>query len=413
MNIDNRLNLPFPFLDALEKQAFRQAKCNGNLKTFQILTDARRFPPFEMRVTACTGAVCDWELYDIQDNLIADLDAEYNICDYFDYDIVGGELIIQYDGDPFCTDLPTGQYYIKANLGDGGLDPDYECGTFYSEVVTICKNPTLITGWHNGGGALGFDTFSSDGEEIISAIEIAPAGVAYCFSDPVPNIENGNIITAVFCFLQNSGTRPVFSFVNDDGGGVLTSPVNYTPVDGINIVQFTVIRTPNPAFASYLQFVVNPAALTNFLVNDVLFYRDDDLFPLQDNMIIEYTNSCDLDNIYYDGLWRGPKIVFQPKIDITKPEYEITKDALPRDGYLLIKKTTTKKKYKFTFYAPEFMADAMNLLPSHDTITITDKFGDTATIKEINVNITPSSHCYFKIDVEMYIDPANVANCCA
>ena len=288
MNIDdNKLDLPFPFLDSLNKQAFRQAKCNGNLHTFEILTDRLRFPPFEMRVTACTGAVCDWELYDTSDNLISDLDAEYNICDFFDYDIDGDELIIQYNGLlDFAAQLPLGQYYIKASLGDGGLDHDYDCGTFYSEIVTICPCSAML----------------EDGE------------------------------------------------------------------------------------------------VTNYC---------------QDTIQLEYSNSCDIGDIYYAGTWTGPRIIFQNKIDLTKPEYEVVKVATPLDGYLNIEKVTTKKKYKFTFYAPEFMANAMNLLPSHDTIYITDKFGDEAVVKEINVNANPASHCYFKIDVELYIDPENSTNCCA
>ena len=277
MNIDEKLNLPFPFLDSLDKQAFRQDKCNGNLHTYEIQTSLRRFPPFEIRTTACSGTACSgdvWELYDTSDNLIYDLETQYSICDFLDFDIEDWFLTIQYDGTAdFAIDLPAGQYYIKADLG--------AC-VFYSEIVTICAIPLAV-----------------------------------------------------------------------------------------NIVTYAT-----------------------------------------DRLTLNYGNTCNLDNIYYTE-WFINRVIFPNRIGLTKPEYEIEKVATPLDGYLNIEKVTTKKKYKFTFYAPEFMADAMNLLPSHNRIWITDKFGDTATVKEVNVNITATSHCFFKIEIELYIDPANSTNCCA
>jgi len=277
MNIDEKLNLPFPFLDALGKQAFRQDKCNGNLYTYQIQTGLRRFPPFEIVTTACSGTACSgdtWELYDTSDNFISDLEADYSICDFMDFDIDDFTLWIQYDGAAdFAINLPAGQYYIKVDLGG--------C-VFYSEIVTICDIPLAV-----------------------------------------------------------------------------------------NVVTYAI-----------------------------------------DRLTLTYGNTCDLDNIYYTE-WFLNRIIFQDKIDLTKPEYEVEKVATPLDGYLQIEKVTTKKKYKFTFYAPEFMADAMNLLSSHNRIYVTDKFGDTAVVKEANVTITAPSHCFFKIIVDLYIDPANSTNCCA
>jgi len=130
-----------------------------------------------------------------------------------------------------------------------------------------------------------------------------------------------------------------------------------------------------------------------------------------DKIILDYGHTCDIHNIIYRDEFQN-KIVFPEKVDLSKPTYEPIKTGIVRDGRLFIDKTTAKKIYKMVFYAPEYMADAMSILHLHDTITITNKDGDTMVVDEVNANPVPFNNCFFRIDLEFISEPFTASNCC-
>lgn len=57
---------------------------------------------------------------------------------------------------------------------------------------------------------------------------------------------------------------------------------------------------------------------------------------------------------------------------VGRPEYEIEKEGDERDGYFFMEKGTSRKSYRFTFYAPEYLCDALRLVPVSDIVKIWD-----------------------------------------
>ena len=56
--------------------------------------------------------------------------------------------------------------------------------------------------------------------------------------------------------------------------------------------------------------------------------------------------------------------------DIGKPDYDFDEEGDERDGYFFATKQVSKKIYKFTFVAPEFLCDAMRLIRLSDNIVL-------------------------------------------
>lgn len=57
---------------------------------------------------------------------------------------------------------------------------------------------------------------------------------------------------------------------------------------------------------------------------------------------------------------------------VGRPEYETEKEGDERDGYFFMEKGTSRKSYRMTFYAPEYLCDALRLVPVSDIVKIWD-----------------------------------------
>lgn len=68
------------------------------------------------------------------------------------------------------------------------------------------------------------------------------------------------------------------------------------------------------------------------------------------------------------------------KAEIAKPEYTYDEEGETRDGHFYPTKQLSQKVYKFAFLAPEFLLDAVRLLPLADHITITTNQGTDAEV---------------------------------
>lgn len=57
---------------------------------------------------------------------------------------------------------------------------------------------------------------------------------------------------------------------------------------------------------------------------------------------------------------------------VGRPEYEIEKEGDERDGYFFMEKGISRKSYRITFFAPEYLCDALRLVPVSDVVKIWD-----------------------------------------
>lgn len=62
--------------------------------------------------------------------------------------------------------------------------------------------------------------------------------------------------------------------------------------------------------------------------------------------------------------------------DLAKPEYVFTEEGQERDGYFFPTKQISEKRYRFSFWAPEYLLDVMRLIRLSDHVQITYKGGE-------------------------------------
>lgn len=71
---------------------------------------------------------------------------------------------------------------------------------------------------------------------------------------------------------------------------------------------------------------------------------------------------------------------------IGMPDYEYTEEGENRDGHFFPLKQISEKVYKFTFVAPEFLCDALRLVPLADNVVVKDQFGVTYQAEQILIS---------------------------
>lgn len=69
---------------------------------------------------------------------------------------------------------------------------------------------------------------------------------------------------------------------------------------------------------------------------------------------------------------KGYRNVVLLNTSVGRPEYETEKEGDERDGYFFMEKGISRKTYKFTFYAPEYLCDALRLVAVSDNVVISD-----------------------------------------
>lgn len=95
---------------------------------------------------------------------------------------------------------------------------------------------------------------------------------------------------------------------------------------------------------------------------------------IDDYLLIEYNNSYDFglkDGIvdFSDNF----KFKCYLNTQIGKPEYDFEEEATERMGYSFIESQVSKKIYKFTFLAPEYLCDALRIVRLCENKQITSK----------------------------------------
>lgn len=95
---------------------------------------------------------------------------------------------------------------------------------------------------------------------------------------------------------------------------------------------------------------------------------------VDDYLLIEYNNSYnfDLKNGVVD-FSDNFKFKCYLNTQIGKPEYDFEEEATERTGYTFIESQVSKKIYKFTFLAPEYLCDALRIVRLCENKKITSK----------------------------------------
>lgn len=90
--------------------------------------------------------------------------------------------------------------------------------------------------------------------------------------------------------------------------------------------------------------------------------------------------------------------------ELAKPEYVIDEVIEDRNGFKFFEKQLVKKTYRFSFLAPEFLCDALSLVPLHDFINI---LHDGKVFRVYDILFTPEwleDGFYAKVEVEFSTD---------
>lgn len=117
----------------------------------------------------------------------------------------------------------------------------------------------------------------------------------------------------------------------------------------------------------YLQIQVNGLGI---LYSDVFTVCD----KVDDYLLLEYSNSYnfELKNGIVD-FSDSFKFKCYLNTQIGKPEYDFEEEATERMGYTFIESQVSKKIYKFTFLAPEYLCDALRIVRLCENKKITSK----------------------------------------
>lgn len=100
---------------------------------------------------------------------------------------------------------------------------------------------------------------------------------------------------------------------------------------------------------------------------------------LTGKLIVDYYHTNDVDTIDYTN---GSNDQFVNKLIIdtklSKPEYPYEEEGVEDgNGNFIATFQRVFKKYRFTFYAPEYITDAVSLIPLHSNITVVNDNGES------------------------------------
>lgn len=84
---------------------------------------------------------------------------------------------------------------------------------------------------------------------------------------------------------------------------------------------------------------------------------------VSDYLFIEYSNSYNFE-LKNGAVDFSDNFIFKCYLNtqVGKPEYDFEEEATDRMGYTLIESQVSKKRYKFTFVAPEYLCDALRII---------------------------------------------------
>jgi len=163
---------------------------------------------------------------------------------------------------------------------------------------------------------------------------------------------------------------------------------------GGKVVQFdTYNRVINPRTSAIPEMTSGHYYLGITTDGSDAYYSED--FYVQSiigKQIISWSNTKDLADIYYSAsdYVYGNNLIFDGVV--AKPDYPIEEEGTEDgEGNFLPTFQRSYKQYKMWFYAPEWVADAVRLIPLHDSVTINTSYGNnysySGTVYDVDVSI--------------------------
>jgi len=309
--------------------------------------------------------------------------------EYFEYkgDPVGGS-----GSAPARAFLPIGIYYLKMTTVNNYV--------YYSDWFEVtCVYPNLIATWYNSGGSP-YETFTSTGVQITSAIETGADGRAY--STEIFELINGESVRIIFFLTLNAGALPRLELYNTDTDSYYTE--TEVTIVGLNDITFTSTRDGN------YRIRFRSSAAANFSTSDVLAMRE----YSEKYLTINFFNVCDLGDILYaDGLTQT--IWFES--DTMEQSFPLDEQDQKNGEARLVRSFARgdKKYLARTKEVPDFLVQVFHRMRLHDSIEMTDLVGDVNDMYNIEVEHEwlGDDKYYAKIEIMFdYNEAWVVAGCC-
>jgi len=266
---------------------------------------------------------------------------------------------ITYNGDALSTLLPYGVYYIK--ISDGISD-------WYSELFSVQDiQPQILTGYSSDT----YDTFTTSGANITSAINLA--GTAAAFTN-IFNCYKDEIFIFTYDLTLNSGELPTARIAV---GSTVSGTANTTLEEGLHTLELIAARSGSG------QIRLFNSAASNFKLNLVSLRR-----KAGDFVHLEFTNSRDFNNgdesIYYVGGFTQQAYL---RAYENLPVHETVEEGDEKNGVFVAEKLVSKYTRSAVSYETRAMYNALRLLPLHSTIKILCEDGIEYTPAVGNVEI--------------------------
>ena len=267
---------------------------------------------------------------------------------------------ITYNGEPLSTTLPYGVYYLR-------LTDDKTI--WYSEWFSVQNiQPQLLSAYELNT----YDTFTTSGFNITSAIELAGVGEV---SSNEFTMYAGEIVIFTYDFILNSGEIPTVRLANPVTA--LSSIV--TLEEGLHVAE---LKSTYSGSVRVRILTINP---TNFSIYSASIRRKSGEY-----VHLEFTNARDFNNgadsIYYAGGFTQQAYL---RSYLNIPSHETIEVGSDKNGKFEAEKLVSKYTQSVISYESRSMYNALRLLPLHTTVKILDEVGHEHTPDVGNVQVMP------------------------
>jgi hypothetical protein len=193
---------------------------------------------------------------------VVNIDVDESLTYTTDWNTRGGsesKPLLEIIGDEIANQMSRPRQFLSLPITEGNSTntPHVNLLGNFQDILNSIYGPSdnLITGWTNAD----YDTFTSSGTAITSAIETGSSGNAKSSSF---SIVDGEVLQVTLTFTYNSGAYPVV-VLKDVADNNISNIV--TLAAGLNVVSLTLTTTGS---GTALLWIVNGAA-ANFSTSDI------------------------------------------------------------------------------------------------------------------------------------------------
>ena len=196
---------------------------------------------------------------------LADNNNSEKLSTFVNANYMGGALGLTYLT-PNLTDRTAQMVnYITSDYNTGWMHGDIKLATLSDTDTTNISasgNTNLLSGQWTNNGSFPYETFTTSGLDITSAINTTAYGAA----NKTWTSTAGKTYTAYFNLTLNSGTAPTLYVQTSSSFG---NGVSYQTKNGVNAFTFTATMSTS----SYFSFSVSNGVATNFSVSNLELYE--------------------------------------------------------------------------------------------------------------------------------------------